>query len=305
MDANKYWDLVKKYDEFKRIDYAPLSETLSSYSSIASTIRNGEDLAKDLLEMQHIIGRRTVKKLDKKFQEEIRKYEIEFIQQSYRYYDSEMKFDDYAHINQYYTDLHLPVAAKEIIEGKINLAIKWQYPGMELSPGINHFTDKLVGLDPLYIVDKHSESLINTKNKFNDAYQRRLRTYHAHGDVDFRSLPVGQMGLIFSFGFFERLPLDVIKIYLTEFKKLLRPDGRVIMSYNNCLLKSSLDNTIFKKYRLFNTRDYIEPLVYGLGFDNISTTDIEPNISILEFTQPGEFYTQRAGQTLGNIKKTY
>lgn len=305
MDANNYWKLVNDYDKFKQIDYAPLIDAVDSYREIANNLDNTYDLVSDLSDMSGILHNNNLNEIDKRFLAEIRKHEVAFIQHSYKYYETEMKMDTYEDIHEYYKNIHLIPEVKEVIEGKIGRAINWQYPGMELSPGVNHFTKKLVGLDPLYIVDKYKQSLETTKNHFSEAYQHRLRTYRIPGDADFRALPQGQMGMIFSFGFFERLPLDVIKVYLKEFWSLLRPSGKVIITYNNCLQKASLDNTVFRHYRLFNTKNYMESAVYGSGFDRIISTDVSSNITVLEFEKPGEFFTQRGGQTLGKIKKTY
>ena len=304
-NAEKYWNLIKEYDKFKRIDYAPMFDMVNEYSTLASTIKNGVELSEDFLAMQDILNRNTMKRLETDFQEEIHKHEVRFIQQSYKYYETEMKHDDWQHMQQYYRNIEIRPEEKEKIEGIIGRAINWQFPGMELSPGINHFTDKLVGLDPLYIVDKFRKPLLQTERHFNEAYRRRLRTYVMPGEARFDNLPQGQMGLIFSFVMFERMPLDIIKQYLRQFMSLLRPNGKVIMTYNNCLLKSSLDITLFRKYRLFNTMDHMIPLVHGHGFDNIRSIDVSSNISVLEFEKPGDFYTQRAGQTLGKIVKTY
>ncbi len=73
------------------------------------------------------------------------------------------------------------------------------------------------------------------------------------------------------------------------------------MSYNNCEFKPSLKLTTTKT-RAYNTETYMRSLIYGLGFDDIRSTDLDPNYSILEFKKPGEIKSQRASQTLGEIK---
>lgn len=307
--ADEYFKLVTDYDEFKKIDYNGLIDQISTYSSVVQNFKYPQDAAttvhNDFINSRDAIILENLKKLEKSFQEEIRKYEVEFIQNSYKYYDDEVKHDNFQDIQEYYNSIHMTSDVKEIIEGKIGAMTTWKAPGLEISPGINHFTNVLVALDPLYIVDKHRKALKKTESIFNPEYRRRLRTYQMLGDGNFDNLPQGQFGLIFSFGFFERLPLDVIKLYLKGFHDLLRPGGRVLLTYNNCLLKSSLDMTIFRYYRLFNTEHYMKPLVYGHGFDDIVTEDISANISTIEFKKPGEFSSQRHGQTLGKIQKIY
>ena len=307
MDVNQYWQLVNEYDEFKKLDYAPLIDTVTAYQNSAAIMEQADagNVISDLEQITQLLNGQNLKNLGQSYEDKIRKFEVEFLQHSYKHYDEVMKFYTVDNVVKYYDNIDIRKEVQEVINGKIGGAINWQYPGMELSPGANLFTDKLVGLDPLYIVDKHKKILARTKESFSPAYQQRLRTYRMGGDADFRALPQGQMGLIFSFGFFERLPLDIIKIYMREFWNLLRPGGKVIMTYNNCLLKSSLNITIFHNYRLFNTKEYVEPVVYGMGFDNIVSTDISANITVLEFQKPGELVTQRAGQTLGKIQKTY
>ena len=307
--ADEYFKLVTDYDEFKKIDYRGLLDQVSQYSSAVHNFKYPQDAAStvynDLTQAHNSINLDNIEALDKSFQDNIRQYEVDFIQNSYKYYDTEVKHDNFEDTQEYYKSIHMTSDVKEIITGKIGALTSWKVPGLEVSPGVNHFTRSLVSLDPLYIVDKHRKALKQTKNIFNADYQKRLRTYQMLGDGNFDNLPQGQFGLIFSFGFFERLPLDTIKLYLKGFYNLLRPGGVVLLTYNNCLLKSSLDMTIFRYYRLFNTEHYMKPLVYGMGFDDIVTEDISANISTIEFRKPGELISQRHGQTLGKIKKIY
>lgn len=307
--ADEYFKLVTDYDKFREIDYTGLIDQINTYSSAIKNFKFPQEAATtvydDFVMANANINTDHLRDLDQSFKDHIRDYEKDFIQHSYKYYETEVSLDNHADTVEYYKNIHMTSDVKEIIDGKIGRATNWKLPGLELSPGVNHFTNKLVALDPLYIVDKFPKTLIQTKSKFSEQYQRRLRTYTLEEDGNFDHLPQGQFGMIFSFGFFERIPLDVIKLYLKGFYSLLRPGGRVLITYNNCLLKSSLDMTIFRHYRMFNTEMYMKPLVYGMGFDDIVSEDISANITTLEFKKPGDVTSQRAGQTLGKIEKTY
>lgn len=190
------------------------------------------------------------------------------------------------------------------IEALGELAAKftnWEYPSMEFEPFNGTFTRSLVAGDPLYLVSKHEQSLTVTTSQFPIEYVNRLRQYNIQ-DTDFSDLPQNTFGTIFSYGWFEYVPLEVVKTYMREFFNLLRPGGVITFSYNNCEMKGSLSLT-FSAQRPYNTFGYMSAMLHGLGFDVVEDTEINMNTSVLALRKPGKLKSQRTGQTLGIIKK--
>ncbi len=235
------------------------------------------------------------------FKEVVHRREQNFLKRGYDLRE-EFKHDSAEDILSQYKQQNIPEPTYQTVVGKIGKHTKWQAPALELSPGQGKFTHALCANDPLYVVDKHPEILEYVRGKFSKAYQRRLRVYEMKIPGDLSMLPYDQFGMIFSWGFFEKLPMDDIKMYLREFYRLLRPGGVGMLSYNNCQYKPSLQLTSTNT-RAYNTIEYMTNLVRSLGFDNITSTNLEPNFTLLEFSKPGEFSSQRGSQTLGEIKE--
>ena len=189
---------------------------------------------------------------------------------------------------------------RKVVEARLANYIDWKYPGLEIGPGDSEWTDLLVGMDPLYLVDIHEEFLNGTKARYQIEYQRRLRTYKIkHGDLS--ELPVGQFGFVFSWNVFNYFGLETIELYLTEIKRLLKPGGVVMFSYNNCENYKSVE--MFENHFMtyVPNRDLVK-IVQRLGYNIIVSKDEPTMTSWMEIKLPGELTSIRAGQTLGKIK---
>ena len=69
---------------------------------------------------------------------------------------------------------------------------------MILRPAQEKFIEDLVPLDPLYLVDQHSDLLQPAIDAFNPGYQRRLRPYVINDWKDqeiLAAIPTNQFGL--------------------------------------------------------------------------------------------------------------
>lgn len=197
-------------------------------------------------------------------------------------------------------NLYIPEGVGEIINGTIGLYVDWRYPGLEIGCRDGEFTKHLVGCDPLYITDVHQEFLDSTMNSHTAEYQRRLRPYLIQNS-DMSKLPVGQFGFVFSWNFFNYLSLDSMNKYLTQCFELMRPGGVIMFSYNNADLASpaAYADSYFMSYA---PKSELIPLCEKIGFEVISTTDIEPAISWAELRKPGDLKLVKAHQVLGEIK---
>jgi SAM-dependent methyltransferase len=188
---------------------------------------------------------------------------------------------------------------RKTVLGRLGNYINWQHPGLEIGPGDGEWTEHLVGMDPLYLVDIYDEFLNGTKTKFHPTYQNRLRTYKiAHGD--FSELPKEQFGFVFSWNVFNYFSLDTIELYLTQIKPLLKPGGVVMFSYNNCENYKSVE--IFERYFMtYVTNTDLVTMIKKLGYTIIAAKDEPTMTSWIEIRAPGELTSIRGGQTLGKI----
>lgn len=193
--------------------------------------------------------------------------------------------------------IHAEVRKKVV--GRLGQYISWKHPGLEIGPGDGEWTEYLVGMDPLYLVDIHEEFLDATKIKFHHIYQKRLRTYKiSHGDLT--SLPKEQFGFVFSWNVFNYFSLDTIKLYLEQLKPLLKPGGVVMFSYNNCENYKSAE--MFEgHYMTYVPNRELVAIIKDLGYEIITSRDEPTLTSWVEIKLPGELESNRAGQTLGKI----
>lgn len=214
-------------------------------------------------------------------------------------YQDELRYASPERIREIRT-MYIPNGVDEIIRTAIDLYVDWRYPGLEIGCRDGEYTKYMVGCDPLYITDVHQEFLDNTMSKFPPEYQRRLRPYQIR-EMDLSMLPENQFGFIFSWNFFNYLTLDSIYNYLTQCMKLLRPGGTLMFSYNNADMPApaAYADSYFMSYV---PKSSLIPMCKNLGFEVVSSTDLEPAVSWVELRKTGELKMIKAHQVLGEIK---
>jgi cyclopropane fatty-acyl-phospholipid synthase-like methyltransferase len=194
-------------------------------------------------------------------------------------------------------DLNFESALKQ----RINLYSNWQYPALEIGCRDGEWTKYLVASDPLYIADSFDEFLVSAVKQFPDLYQGRVRKYKIVEKYKIINLPSNQIGLIFSYNYFNYLSLDSIKQYLHQAMNWLRPGGKIIFTYNNADLPSAAAyaENFFMTYV---PKSILQPMAESLGFETTFSYDAVPAFSIIEFQQPGQLTSIRLSQTSGEIK---
>jgi len=178
----------------------------------------------------------------------------------------------------------------------------WQYPGMHIRPGVGTWTRNLVDVDPLYLVDIDTALLEPVKEIFNENYVNRLR-FHRISDVDnpiFNGFPANQFGFILATEFFNQKSLDVISTYLKEIKKLLRPGGACIFTFNDCDYKEGVKNAEHN-YDCYTPGNELRDIVVDLGFEIIKTQSSNGTLFWMEIKKSGKLKSIRGGQTLAKI----
>ena len=196
--------------------------------------------------------------------------------------------------------LYVPNGADEIVSGAIDLYVDWKFPGLELGCRDGYWTKYLVSCDPLYIVDEFQEFIDSTKQLFPSEYQARLRPYVIHNH-DLSALPQNQFGFVFSWNYLNYVSLPNIQTYLKQVFDLLRPGGVFMFSYNNADMPAPAAYAD-SYYMSYAPKSQLLPMCLELGYEVVSTTDLEPAVSWVEIRKPGELKTIKAHQVLGEIK---
>jgi SAM-dependent methyltransferase len=162
---------------------------------------------------------------------------------------------------------------------------------------------ELVGCDPLYLVDTHSELLEPAKLRFNDQYQRRLRTYTIRETTESNmldQLPDGQFGFCLAYNFFNYKPLEVIEAYLKELYIKLKPGGVVAFTFNNCDRAEGIE--LFEKHFMSYTPEKnLVALCQSTGYEIKNVFRLDQSCTWIEIQRPGETTSLRGGQSLAKI----
>lgn len=205
------------------------------------------------------------------------------------------------------TDRIMPVSdsTRADIINLIRQKTGWHYPVLEIGPGDGVWTEYLVAGDPLYLVDINPEFLESTMSRFNEVYQRRIRSYLTGGwvqknEFDLGHLPKNQFGFIFSWNVFNYFPEVETEIMLKQIFHLLRPGGSIIFSYNDCNLVQCAEYAE-NGFRSWITQEKIFEISNRIGFNVVRNDTPEETFSWVELCKPGELTTVKAHQVLGKI----
>lgn len=312
MDKPRLSKIISSRNSFSHVNWKLLNENVEHLTRKLNNSTKLDGLTIDVSDIHHELNKieqsiNAIKDLSTKKLEDytnlIKENEKDYLIKSYNLYEknylnapsSERKDLNklYKH-TEYYDE----------IENKINQMTSWTFPGLLLNPDHNdgQWVNSLVACDPLYLVDEHQDILKETLDKFNENYQKRLRTY----DINYHNydlLPNNQFGLIVAINYFEFIPYSVQKDIFQKLFELLRPGGTILFSYNNCEMSGSCILTE-QNLRCYMTKSRLLFLTEGLGFSIIECNDRYPNFSYAIIKKPGTLTHNRAGQTLGKILQT-
>ena len=179
----------------------------------------------------------------------------------------------------------------------------WKHAGMIIRPGHENWINELVGCDPLYLVDQSLELLQPAILRFNDIYQRRLRTYSIQESVDspiFEQLPDKQFGFCLIYNFFNYKPLEIIKIYLQELYTKLKPGGVIGMTFNDCDRAEGTE--LFEKHFMsFTPGHVLLEMIKELGYEVMYFFRTDQSCTWVEIKRPGNLTSIKAGQSLAKV----
>jgi len=197
------------------------------------------------------------------------------------------------------------ILSEEILCSRLSNYANWQVSGMIIRPGLENFINKMVGCDPLYIIDRNHDLLTPCLKKFPKLYQNRLRPYYTNDWSDepiLGKIPNNQFGLCLAYKVFDYRPLEIIRRYLEEIYQKLLPGGALLMTFNDC------DNPkgvmLVEQYCASYTPGYlVRDLAESIGYQIIhSWSDGGPS-GWLELRKEGKFESLRGGQTLAFVHR--
>jgi len=246
---------------------------------------------------------KTVAKYKNFLREEIRKQEVDYyVKSDQLYHESRLDTTEYL-LNRHKQSVLLN--NQEIFKmfvSRLSLYNRWQYPAIQIRPAYGNATDIIKGCDPLYLVDTDEAMFEPVKQKWSRTYQGRLRYYiiNETNQEILVHLPNEQYGLVLCIDYLNFKPMVIIKRYLREMYKKLKPGGTAMFTYNNCDLPYGARN-VENSFCCYTPGKEVIKTAQEMGFELTKQFDADENISWLELRKPGELKTIRGGQTLGEI----
>lgn len=191
----------------------------------------------------------------------------------------------------------------ELYCNRVNLYVDWKYPALIIRPSSGPFIENMVGFDPLYIVDLKHDLLLPSLNKFNDQYQRRLRSYSIKENFDqeiLEKIPDNQFGFCLAYDYLDYRPFEMIQKYLTEVYQKLKAGGIFIITFNDCDRVSAV-RLAEKNHRSYTPGNLIKNLAISIGYEIIYSHNTDEAPTWLEMRKPGKLTSIKGGQTLAKI----
>lgn len=196
--------------------------------------------------------------------------------------------------------------SKEVLIKRLRGYTDFHYPVLEFGCRSGTYTNYLVAGDPLYIVDLNQRFIDVTLEQFSEVYRNRVRPYVVDlitpEKNNLNKLPQNQFGFIFSWEFFNYLPLSILECYLVQFYDLLRPGGAALIRFNNG--DSSLGaNSAETRWQSYISGKELVDSCKRIGFELLELVNVNlGETSWIEIKRPGKLKTVKASQSLGAIK---
>jgi hypothetical protein len=244
---------------------------------------------------------RTIDDIKDEISHLIQQMEPAYFAESYRLYSQEMSHDTAEYILNRRIEITPDVAG--YITARIQAHGDWHHAGMIIHPGHEEWITYLVGHDPLYLVAPMSEMLDPAVLRFNDQYQRRLRTYTVTESVDnpiLEYLPDNQFGFCLVYNFFNYKPQEIVNQYLTEIYQKLKPGGVVAFTFNDCDYSgaAALAERSFMCYTPGRT---VLAHAQSLGFQVRQRYRMNNSTTWVELQRHGQLTSLKGGQSLAKV----
>ncbi len=112
---------------------------------------------------------------------------------------------------------------------------------VEIGPGGGRWTRYMLAALRLYVVDFHQELLNELAANFKAPGLRLIK----NNGADFPGIPDGCADFIFSFAVFVHLDVDAIGTYLSNMRRLFKPNGCAVIQYSDKTKIAAQQNPTF------------------------------------------------------------
>jgi hypothetical protein len=190
-----------------------------------------------------------------------------------------------------------------MIHARLDAFNDWRVPGLIIRPAGGMWMDRMVALDPLYLVDVDTALLRPSISKYPRLYQQRVRLYAIdEGNDRFLSrLPVGQIGIAVCFDLFHVRPLRILRQYLQNLWRLMKPGGMILLMYLDGDRSRGAEH-VETGIHCFTPGSEVRAVCQALTFETVFEYQSPLGWNYLEIKRPGQISTLRGGQSLATIR---
>jgi len=235
----KLSEIFERYERIKQLDsHLPKEVMLSYINNYNQQIENLKfiesqelkNLEKDLLDKINLYLELTVK-IQNKLKTTIDSNQREYLEINKKIWKTNLeKMTFFEHL--IWEKLWPPTEIEfQYFISQIKQYNNWQYPGLVFGAKTSSILKSLVGLEPIYIVERYSEYFNLHKEKFPSSFAKKLRCYNLD---NIHLLPPNSIGISVVYNEFNFLPWNITSHILTKLAKSIKPDGILIFNYNNC-----------------------------------------------------------------------
>lgn len=191
----------------------------------------------------------------------------------------------------------------KFIRSRLAVRNTWKDAALIIRPGLEDWINDLVSFDPLYVFDHYQALLDPAKQKFNDAYNNRVRwcVGDDHDDRDIlHSVPDDQIGFCFAWNFFYWKPFEIIRRYLEEIYTKLKPGGILAFTFNDGDRFGGANNAE-RACGCFVPGSMLRSFGESLGYETVLYHELDCATTWIEFRKPGNRTSIKGGQALAEI----
>jgi len=198
----------------------------------------------------------------------------------------------------------LEAEVQQYISARITLHSDWRHAALVIRPGTGEWLPYMLASDPLYLADIRTSLLEPSMRQFTPEYQRRLRPYllrekDSEGRI-LRDLPDGQFGFCLAVNFFHYKPFEIMRVYLADIYRKLKPGGVLAFTFNDCDRWGGVE-LAERFYMCYTPGEMTLTLCKSLGFEITQQYRIDHSNTWIEMRRPGDFASLRGGQSLAKI----
>ena len=150
---------------------------------------------------------------------------------------------------------------------------------LEIGPGGGRWPRYMLPFKTIYAVDFYPELMAELRRNFPQPHIVEV----LNNGSDFPGVPDASVDFVFSFGTFVHIDCDIVESYLRNLRRVMRPDGQIVLQYPDKTKKVARDNPGFAE----NTPARMRALVEATGYTILEEDILRlPHSAMIRFVPP-------------------